>query len=101
MCPHPANDEFVCCIGAQKRITSSAAKIVGHWLHRSLAMAYETWHEHAHAQERMRGILRRIAERWLHRDLAVAFTTWQENSDKQRRGEEITARIVSPSHASI
>jgi hypothetical protein len=57
-------------------------------------MAYETWHEHAHAQERMRGILRRIAERWLHRDLAVAFTTWQENSDKQKRAEYITARII-------
>ena len=33
--------------------------------------------------------------------VAVAFLSWKENSDTQRRGEEITARIVSPSHASI
>ena len=40
----------------------SAAKVVGHWLHRTLALAYETWHEHANAQARMRGMLKRIAE---------------------------------------
>ena len=72
----------------------SAAKVVGHWLHRTLALAYETWHEHAHLQARMRGILKRIAERWLHRDVAVAFLSWKENADRQKRAEYITGRIL-------
>ena len=76
----------------QKHLMKSAAKVVGHWLHRTLALAYETWHEHAHAQARMRGILKRIAERWLHRDVAVSFMSWKENADKQKRAEYITSR---------
>ena len=76
----------------QKQVMKSAAKVVGHWLHRGLALAYETWHEHAHAQARMRGILKRIAERWLHRDVAVSFMSWKENADKQKRAEYITSR---------
>ena len=72
----------------------SAAKVVGHWLHRTIALAYETWHEHAYLQARMRGILKRIAERWLHRDVAVAFLSWKENADRQKRAEYITGRII-------
>ena len=72
----------------------SAAKVVGHWLNRTLALAFETWHEHANMQARMRGILKRIAERWLHRDVAVAFLSWKENSDRQKRAEYITGRIL-------
>ena len=79
----------------QKRHTRSAAKIVGHWLHRTLSLAYETWHEHAHTQVRLRGILHRISSRMLHREIAVAFLSWKENSDRQRRAEDITARIIS------
>ena len=76
----PGSDE-------QKHLGKSAAKVIGHWLHRTLALAFETWHEHANAQARMRGILKRIAERWLHRDLVVAFLAWKENADREERRE--------------
>ena len=81
-------------VKTKRRLMKSAGKIVGHWLHRTVAMAYETWHEHAHEQGRMRGILRRIGERWLHREVAVAFVTWREGSDRQRRAEYITTRVL-------
>ena len=67
---------------------------MGHWLHRQLSAAWETWHEHAHYQARMRGVLARIAARWLHQDLAAGFYAWKENSDKQKRAEYLTTRIL-------
>ena len=82
----------------QQRLSSAhqhlTSKVLGHWLHRQLSAAWETWHEHAHYQARMRGVLARIAARWLHQDLAAGFYAWKENSDKQKRAEYLTTRIL-------
>ena len=78
----------------QKRLTKSAAKVVRHWLHRTLSLAYETWHEHAHAQGRMRGMLGRIAKRWRHREVAEGFLTWREQAGRQRRAGLVLARSL-------
>jgi hypothetical protein len=69
--------------------------VVGHWLHRTLSLAYETWHEHAHTQVRMRGILHRISAQWRLREVAVGFLSWKENSDRQKRAGYITTRVIS------
>ena len=68
--------------------------MVGHWLHRTLSLAYETWHEHAHAQGRMRGILERMAARWRHREVAGGFVWWREQAERQKRAGYITGRII-------
>ena len=56
-------------------------------------MAYETWHEHAHAQVRSRDVLRRMAERWLHREAAVArrlaFFSWRHRFEQDQGAKEL------------
>jgi len=91
----PIDTRYLTRGGNQKRLTKSAAKVVRHWLHRTLSLAYETWHEHAHAQGRMRGMLGRIAKRWRHREVAEGFLTWREQAGRQRRAGCLTARIIS------
>ena len=73
----------------------SSAKIVGRWLHQTVAMAYETWRVHAHGRARMRGIMQRVGERWLRRGVAAAFDSWRERADRQRRAEYVMKRVVT------
>ena len=72
----------------------TAAKVVGRWLHRTVALAFQTWYEQAQAQARLHGILNRIAERWLRQDVAVAFFSWKENAGLQQRAELICQRVL-------
>ena len=71
-----------------------AKKVALDWLHRTLGLAFETWHEHAYVQVHQRGVLLRITKRWLFRTAAAAFISWRERTDHRRRAEHIMAHIL-------
>ena len=67
----------------QKQVMKSAAKVVGHWLHRSLAFAFDSWKENADKQKRAEYITGRILRHWTHRTSAAAFDSWHEHTQEQ------------------
>ena len=51
-------------------------RVVMHLMHRQLAMAFDTWHEHSCRQKRHEDVCTRVLMHWMHRVSALAFDTW-------------------------
>ena len=61
-------------------------------MNRRLAMAFDTWHDHAREQRRMAYICNRIVKRMLNGILEVSFETWHYDAAMQK-GMRAKARI--------
>ena len=80
---------FLCWLTMAYWNSQMAARVVGRITHRLLALALETWHQHASTQRRLTGVASKGVRRMFSRTLTRALGRWKESTVELCRQRQV------------
>ena len=80
---------FLCWLTMAYWNSQMAARVVGRITHRLMALALETWHQHASTQRRLTGVASKGVRRMFSRTLTRAVEQWKESTAVLRRQRQV------------